>query len=115
MEIGMSEPCPIDELDPKFERALGLADELVFVESQRVVEAAQRRNRRLSYADRSDLGRFDDADLGEAVFEPAGQVRRGHPAGAAATDDCNASNARGGYIIWIGIGRIAHDARTGWR
>ena len=78
--------APVDELDPELERALGRADEVVFVDADQVVEAADQRDGRFAHADGGDFVRFDQAD---AV--PVGHQRRqrgcAHPAGSAAADN----------------------------
>src|SRR3546814_20097341 len=59
MHITLADRAPVDEFDPRLERALRCRDELVIVDTEHLVEAADRRNRRLAHADRVDLRRFD--------------------------------------------------------
>src|SRR3546814_18103029 len=87
MHITLADRAPVDEFDPRLERALRCRDELVLVDPEHLVEAEDRRNRRFAHADRADLRRFDQRQPGAAVVEVARESRGGHPAGGAAADD----------------------------
>src|SRR3546814_13176152 len=69
MHITLADRAPVDEFDPRLERALRCRDELVLVDPEHLVEAEDRRNRRFAHADRADLRRFDQRPPGAAVVE----------------------------------------------
>src|SRR3546814_2658441 len=50
----LADRAPVDEFDPRLERALRCRDELVLVDPEHLVEAEDRRNRRFAHADRSE-------------------------------------------------------------
>ena len=62
MEIAVAQPAPVDEFDAELERALGFANEFALVEAERLVEGADRRDRRLADADGADFLGFDQGD-----------------------------------------------------
>jgi len=51
MEVPVAELRPVAKFDAEFERRLGLADELVFVDAEQRIEGSDGRNRRLPHAD----------------------------------------------------------------
>src|SRR5882672_2582942 len=71
MQVGVSEPPPIAKLDAQLERRLGLADELILVDPEQLVESANWRNGRFADANRADLGRLDQRDTGVAEAQDA--------------------------------------------
>src|ERR1051326_7434859 len=62
IEVCVAETPPIHELNRKLERALRVANEVVFVEPQIAVELADCRYRRFADAHGSDFFRFDEND-----------------------------------------------------
>src|SRR5438309_7436922 len=96
VEIAVALLAPADELDAELERALRLRDELPFVEAQRMVEQADRRDGRLADADDADLVRFhylDPAPAPQGVGERGG----GHPAGRSAAEDDDLADVAAGH------------------
>ena len=91
--VAMAGSQPIDEFDAELEGALGLADEIVFVEAERAVEQADLRDGGLAHADDADLVGFDQADR-YAAPEQLGQRRAGHPARGATAHDHDAAQAQ---------------------
>ena len=77
---------PVHELDAELEGGLGLADELVLIDPQHVIEEHDGGDGRLAHADRADILGLDQGDLHPRSHH-LGQSRRGHPARRAAADD----------------------------
>src|SRR5687768_8938928 len=92
MDVAIAQALPIDELDAELERALRVADELVFIEAQQRIERQQRRNRRFANTDRADLLRFDQPYGYAGVLDQTRQPRRAHPSGSTAAYDHNFSH-----------------------
>src|SRR3546814_1199302 len=87
MHITLADRAPVDEFDPRLERALRCRDELVLVDPEHLVEAEDRRNRRFAHADRADLRRSAPRHPGAAAVEVASERSGGHPAGGARADE----------------------------
>ena len=88
VHVRVAETAPVDELNAQFERGLGLTDELVFVDVERLIELPDLRNRGFADANRADFVGFDQADA-EIAEQHLGHGGRGHPSGRAAADDDN--------------------------
>ncbi len=86
MHVGVAAFVPVGELDAELEGAVRVAQEVVFVEAQHLVEQVDGRNGRLAHADDADLIRFHHGDR-EARPEYLGKRGGAHPARGAATDD----------------------------
>src|ERR1051325_3560358 len=92
MQVAVSEPAPVAELDAELEGRLGATDEVVLVDAEEPVEQLDRRDGGFPDADRSDLRRLDQLDAGDrSVADPRQRGRR-HPAGRAAADDGDAAD-----------------------
>ena len=87
VDIARADTAPVDELNAELESPAHRAQELDFVDAQRVIEGAQVRNRGLADPDRADIFGFDELDR-DRELERARERRRRHPAsGSAANDD----------------------------
>src|SRR5690349_25114435 len=93
MEVTVVQMTPVDEFDTQFERSVGFADELVFVQSQDVVVERDHGNRGFADADGADQLGFDERDRVVLCAHDLGERRRGHPTGTAASNDDDVSNA----------------------
>src|SRR5262249_43357739 len=100
MEIGTPDTRPVPELDAELERAPRGAQEVVFVETECLIELPDRGNRRFTDADGADLRRLDDIDTHELRLQTTRENRGGHPASGAAPDDGDAAD------------RLAHVKRS---
>src|SRR5690242_19651302 len=93
MEVAVAAPCPVDELNAELEGRLRAADEVVLIDTEHLIEQANRRNRRLADAHRADLRGFDQRDRAERARQRVRQGGRRHPAGSAAADYCDGADA----------------------
>ena len=82
---------PTDEFDPELERAAGGGHEGALIESQLSVELPDRRDGRLTDADRADGIGLDQLD-GRSTLRRYGERGSAHPPGGTATHDHDASN-----------------------
>src|SRR5258708_14748163 len=60
VHVRIAETAPVDELNAQFERRLGLADEVVFIDVERLIELPDLRNRGFADANRADFVGFED-------------------------------------------------------
>ena len=94
MEVAIALAAPIDEFDAELERTPSLGKEFVLRNAEHGIEFANRRDGRLSHADRPDRIGFDQRDPPLPVVEIARKRGRGHPAGRSTADDHDIPNAR---------------------
>src|SRR5258708_15446486 len=87
MDVSVSRPIPVAELDPEFERGACGAHELGLIQVQEIVEDLDMRQRRLADADNADLVRLDEGDAIVGSGQPPRHHGGGHPAGRPAPDD----------------------------
>ncbi|EGF91605.1 hypothetical protein ABI_30220 [Asticcacaulis biprosthecium C19] len=92
VEIGMSHPAPVDELDTQLETGIGLADELILVEAEQVIVHPDHRDGGFTDPDRADLFRFDQGDGVVLRTQDAREAGGRHPAGRTATDNDDVSD-----------------------
>src|SRR5206468_11985645 len=90
---------PVDELDAELERGVRLADELVFVDSELLVEELDRGNGGLANADGPDLLGLHERDpvtRGSGAFCKRGG---GHPPGGSPANDHDVANGLHSYAL----------------
>ncbi len=88
MDIAVAITAPVDEIDTQLERAIGIAHELDFIDTQEVVEILDLRQGRFTDTDGAYFIGFDQAYVAEPRFESLAEGGRTHPtSGAAAKDD----------------------------
>ena len=61
VEVAVTDPRPVDEFDRELEGALGLAEEIVLVDAEKLVERQNGRNGRFAHADDPDFFRIRSA------------------------------------------------------
>src|SRR6185437_5620019 len=93
MKVTMPEARPVDELDAELEGAARLADEIVLVDAENLVEGAQRRDGRLAHAHRADLRGLDDFDGAVAALQQTRERRGRHPPRRSAAHDDDLAQA----------------------
>src|SRR5258708_20217858 len=79
VHVRIAEPAPVDELNAQFERGLGLTDEVVFIDLERLIELPDLRNRGFADANRADVVGFDQANA-KIADHPLAHGAPGHPA-----------------------------------
>jgi hypothetical protein len=92
VDVAVAAASPIHEFDAELERAHRLADEVVFVQVQRLVVEFDHRDRGFAHADGADFLGFHQPDRIGSV-QHFRQRRGGHPAGGAAAHDHNFRDA----------------------
>src|SRR5882757_1717571 len=90
VDVTITWPVPIAELNPQLERRTGLAHELRLVDPEHVVESLDVWQRRLPDADSPNLIGFDERNVVVLRPELMPQPGSGHPPGRAAADNDNA-------------------------
>jgi hypothetical protein len=86
MEIALALAPPVPELDAQLERPLRLAQEVVLVEAEQLVELLDGGDGRLAHPDRADRLGLDEDDLVQPLEQARAQRRR-HPSGRPAAGD----------------------------
>ena len=109
VDVAVTDPAPVHELDAELERAHGLADERALVQVQRGVVELDHRDRRLAHADDADLLGLHEPDRIRWV-QYLRQRRRGHPPGSATADDHDLMDA----VRRRTVGRGVHAAEARW-
>src|SRR6185503_18291892 len=89
----MAESRPVAKVDAELDGPLGVAQEVVLVEPEQLVEQDEHGNRRFAHADRANVRRLDELNAAVVRRDDARQRRRSHPAGGAAPDDDDLANA----------------------
>ena len=112
MDEVRARPGPVQKTNTQFAGRLGRAHHVVVAQPQLAIEATDGGNGRLAHADRADVGRLDHGDLQRRSAEMLDQGRSRHPAGGAAADDDDRTDAR---IVDLIHGRIPIREKRGRR
>ena len=86
VQVAGAHRAPVDKFDAEFERAVGVFEEVEFVDAQHAVEPQDLRDSGLSHADRADGVGFDKFDR-QRLAQQAGEGCRRYPACSPAADD----------------------------
>jgi hypothetical protein len=95
--VRTSEARPVGEFDAQLESGLRVPDEIRFIDVEEPQQVDDGRYGGLTDADGTYIWGFDDGDDAAGSRQGARQNTCGHPAGGAASDDCDAFYLR---IVW---------------
>src|SRR5690242_6281107 len=91
VEVDVSAPAQIHELNAELEGSLGAPDIFVFVEAEHAIERCHLRDRRLADTDDPDLVGFDERHRRIIGAEEPAERGCRHPSGGPSANDCNAA------------------------
>src|SRR5882757_81195 len=93
MQVAVSQPHPIVELNGELERPAGGSEHRILVDAEKVIDVADLGDGGLTDPNSADGIRFDNVDL-QALAHGTAKDGRGHPSGSAAADDRHTPDAQ---------------------